>query len=152
MWRDLFLALVDELFREYGLVAPSRVQDGSLPLTVELHIDEVRVEMTHPARWGANRVALEVACGDLGNEPAAGLRRLLQIQHVLDPLRGRSFGLEPDSGQVTLIQCVGLAGMTGPELVRLLDDLAETTRVLRESDWLSTPDASAPPPDFALLA
>jgi len=151
-WRELFLALTDDLFREFGLEAPSHVQDPALPLSMGVQIHGVDIDVSHHPFPGPSRVVIELGCGDLGKDPIVGLKRLLHLQHLLDPVRGKSFGVRPGTDHVSLIQCVDLQGLCAAELLRVLEDLSETVAELVATEWLEGPASLAAPPDFMLMA
>lgn len=132
-WRDQFLALAEDVYRELSFAPPSLGQDETLPLTIELN-DEVQI--THFPFQRQDQIVVEVYCSPLGSPPQESLERLLQLQHEFDPAKGLSFGLD-DNANVLLNQCISLQGLRAERLLQRVKDMQQFTAALRTSDGWS---------------
>ena len=103
-WRRKFIELSESIFRELGFPPPSMVHEDSLPLAMELEVNDTEFELLHSSTEQAERVLVICRLGSLPDEGVTtGIRRLLHVNLTLARTHEACYGINPTGDQV---QCM----------------------------------------------
>lgn len=103
-WRRKFIELSESIFRELGFPPPSMVHEDSLPLAMELEVNNTDFELLHSSSENAERVLVICRLGPLPDEGVTiGIRNLLQANLTLARTHEACYGVNPTGDQV---QCM----------------------------------------------
>lgn len=100
-WRGKFIELCEGVFRELGFPPPPMLHEESLPLAMELEVEQTAFELLHLPNAMESRVL--IACR-LGEVPAlmgtAGLQAMLKANLTLVRAHEAAFGATPDGNEI----------------------------------------------------
>ncbi len=120
-WRRKFIELCEGIFRELGFPPPPMLHEESLPLAMELEIEQTAFELLHSPNAMDSRVL--IACR-LGEMPplmgAAGLQTMLQANLTLVRAHEAAFGITPDGNE---IRCLYYEDLDHAQPVHLLEKM-----------------------------
>ncbi len=100
-WRGKFIELCEGVFRELGFPPPPMLHEESLPLAMELEVEQTAFELLHSPNAMDSRIL--IACR-LGEVPplmgAAGLQAMLKANLTLVRAHEAAFGVTPDGNEI----------------------------------------------------
>jgi hypothetical protein len=100
-FRQKFIELAEDVFRELGFPPPAMTHEESLPLAMELEIETMQFELLHSSTDQPDHILVSCKLGPLPDEGiTVGLRRLLQANLVLARTHEACYGIEPETKNV----------------------------------------------------
>lgn len=130
-WRAKFIELCEGIFRELGFPPPAMLHEDSLPLAMELEVEQLPFELLHTPNGLGHRAL--VACR-LGLVPAgaelSGMKAMLKSNLTLMRAHEAAFGMSPDNGEV---RCIYYEDLQSASSVTVLDRMRRIAPDAR--DW-----------------
>ena len=100
-WRGKFIELCEGVFRELGFPPPPMLHEDSLPLAMELEIEQTAFELLHSPNAMASRVLIACRLGEVpAGVGAQGLQAMLKANLTLVRAHEAAFGITPDGNEV----------------------------------------------------
>lgn len=100
-WRGKFIELCEGVFRELGFPPPPMLHEDSLPLAMELEVDQTAFELLHSPNAMASRVLIACRLGEVPPEMGVkGLQAMLKANLNLARAHEAAFGIAPDGNEV----------------------------------------------------
>ncbi len=138
-WRQKFIALSEDVFRELGFPPPSMVHEESLPLAMELEVEAMQFELLHSSSDQPEHVLITCKLGILPEHNLnAGLRRLLKANLILAREFSSAFGVHPEEKKLQSMFRVHLHEV---QAEALLEKMRQTAHALTnwEQEFFPTP-------------
>ncbi len=100
-WRAKFIELCEGVFRELGFPPPAMLHEDSLPLAMELEVDQTAFELLHSPNDMASRVLIACRLGEVPPEMGAkGMLTMLKANLTLARAHEAAFGIAPDGNEI----------------------------------------------------
>lgn len=100
-WRGKYIELCEGVFRELGFPPPPMLHEDSLPLAMELEVDQTAFELLHSPNAMASRVLIACRLGEVQPEMGTkGLQVMLKANLTLARAHEAAFGITPDGNEV----------------------------------------------------
>ncbi len=100
-WRGKYIELCEGVFRELGFPPPPMLHEDSLPLAMELEVDQTAFELLHSPNAMASRVLIACRLGEVQSEMGVkGLQAMLKANLTLARTHEAAFGITPDGNEV----------------------------------------------------
>lgn len=100
-WRAKFIELCEGIFRELGFPPPPMLHEDSLPLAMELEVDQTAFELLHSPNVMASRVLIACRLGTVPPEMnTKGLQAMLKANLTLARAHEAAFGIAPDGNEI----------------------------------------------------
>ncbi len=100
-WRAKFVELCEGVFRELGFPPPAMLHEDSLPLAMELEVEQTAFELLHSPNAMASRVLVACRLGQVPDEMGAtGMQAMLKANLTLARAHEAAFGITPDGNEV----------------------------------------------------
>lgn len=138
-FRQNFIALAEDVFRQLGFPPPAMTHEESLPLAMELEIENLQFELLHSSTDQPERILVSCKLGPLPDEALTqGLRRLLQANLVLARTHEASYGIDPDKQILHCMFQEVLAESNAVDLLASMREIASSSAHWKD-DFFSSP-------------
>ncbi len=100
-WRGKYIELCEGVFRELGFPPPPMLHEDSLPLAMELEVDQSAFELLHSPNAMASRILIACRLGEVQPDMSTkGLLAMLKANLTLARAHEAAFGITPDGNEV----------------------------------------------------
>ncbi len=130
-FRQKFIELSEQIFRELGFSVPAMLHEDSLPLAMELELNGISFELLHTPGELNDRIRVMCKLGPIPQRNAVRGMEMLMHQNSIN-LREHSswYGFIPENRVLILMNSRDLDGISAQGL---LEDMLQMTRDL--CDW-----------------
>ncbi len=100
-WRGKFIELCEGVFRELGFPPPPMLHEDSLPLAMELEVEQTNFELLHSPNAMASRILIACRLGEVPTSMGAmGSQAMLKANLTLVRAHEGAFGITPDGNEI----------------------------------------------------
>ncbi len=128
-WRGKYIELCEGVFRELGFPPPPMLHEDSLPLAMELEVDQTAFELLHSPNALASRVLIACRLGEVQSGMSiSGLQAMLKANLSLARAHEAAFGITPDGNEVRCLYYEDLEQARPPSLLEKMRRVAPDAR------------------------
>ncbi len=132
-WRAKFVDLCEGMFRELGFPPPAMLHEDSLPLAMELEVDQTAFELLHSPNGMASRVLIACRLGQVPPDMGAqGMQAMLKANLTLSRTHEAAFGIAPDGNEIQCMYYEDLDQARPPALLDKMRRVAPDARNWRD--------------------
>lgn len=117
-WRKVFIDLSESIFRELGFAPPAMIFEDSLPLSMQLCLDDQQFELLHSENELSDHILISCMLGTVpqGAE-RGGYRKLLKENLSQMRIAGEYFGIDSENQALKLMFLKALSNTSAPALL-----------------------------------
>lgn len=125
-WRQSFIDLSEDVFRELGFPPPAMNFEDSLPLSMELYLQGYQFELLHSENELREYVLVSCTLGEIPKEfRCHGYRELLKENLSQVRSAGVFFGMDSERYMLRLMFLESLSATSAPALLETMRNIVE---------------------------
>lgn len=117
-WRKAFIELSEAIFRELGYSPPAMIFEDSLPLSMELTLENHPFELVHSENDLSDHILISCTLGSIPKTSASyAFRELMKENLSQTRTAGEYFGIDADTQTLRLMFLKSLSTTSAPALL-----------------------------------